>query len=253
MRSSSTRSRDRHRPLGAQQPVERDRALEPVGRIDDEDLVEAVGQIGRLAHVVDGLADGPERRHRDELGLHPPAGGVFRIVQAALERGALGRRQLLEDVGLLVLRQVLQDVDGVVGIELADALGDGLGRQLLEDLLAHRVVDLGERGEVERAAHQLDQARAQLRIERLEEIADVGLVQFADQLGQRSGVAGVDRGDHPLDEVPPQRAVVIAKRRRFRLGRGAVLFIEHAEPRGRVVAGKTPVLRRAMRRGKRMM
>ena len=90
-------------------------------------------------------------RHRDELGLHAPAGRIFRVVQAALQRDALGRRQLLEDLGLVVLRQVFEDVDRVVGIEVAHALGDGLGRQLLEDFLADRVVDLGQRREVERA------------------------------------------------------------------------------------------------------
>ena len=122
---------------------------------------------------------------RDELVLHAPAGGVFRIVEAALERDALDRRQLLEDLGLIFLRQVFQDGDGVVGIELAHALGDGFRRQLFEDLLADGVVDLGQRGEVEIRAHQRDQARAQFRIERLDDGAGVGLVQLADQLAQR--------------------------------------------------------------------
>ena len=71
--------------------------------------------------------------------------------------------------------------DRVVGIELAHALGDGLRRQLLEDFLADGVVDLGQRREVEVAPHQLDQARAQFRVERLDHGADIGLVQVADQ------------------------------------------------------------------------
>ena len=121
---------------------------------------------------------------RDELVLHPPAGGVLRVVEAALERDALDRRQLFEDFGLLLFRQVLQDGDGVVGIELAHAFGDGLGRQLFEDFLADGVVDLGQRREVEVGAHQLDQARAQFRIERLDQRADVGLMQVADELAQ---------------------------------------------------------------------
>ena len=70
----------RHRPARAQQRVERHRALPVLGAVDDVDLVEPVGQIGRLAQVVDRLPDGPVRRHRDELGLHPPAGGIFRII-----------------------------------------------------------------------------------------------------------------------------------------------------------------------------
>ena len=117
---------DRHRPLGAQQAVERDGALQAMGRIDDVEFVEALRQVGGLAHVVDGLPDRPERRHRDEFGLHAPPGGILRVVQDALDRDALGRRQLLEDFGLFLLRQVLDDVRGIIGIELAHAFGNGL-------------------------------------------------------------------------------------------------------------------------------
>ena len=46
---------DRHRPLGAQQAVEGDRPLQALVGIDDVDLPEPIGQIGGLAHVVDGL------------------------------------------------------------------------------------------------------------------------------------------------------------------------------------------------------
>ena len=113
----------------------------------------------------------------------------FRIVEARASATRSRRRQLLEDLGLLVLRQVFQDVDRVVGIELAHALGDGLGRQFLEDLLAHRIVDFGQRREVEVGAHQLDQLRPQIGIERLDQVADIGLVQFADQRAQQARVA----------------------------------------------------------------
>ena len=106
---------------------------------------------------------------------------------------ALGRRHLLEDFGLLLRGQVFEDVGRVVGIEIADALGDGLGGHLFEDFLADRVVDLGQRGEVELAAHQLDKARPQLGIERLDQVAGVGLVQLADQRLQGRGVAAFDR------------------------------------------------------------
>ena len=47
---------DLDRPLGAQQMVERDRAEQMIGGIDDEDLVEAVGQVARSSRmIVDGL------------------------------------------------------------------------------------------------------------------------------------------------------------------------------------------------------
>ena len=121
-------------------------------------------------------------------------------------------RQLLEDLGLLVLRQVFQDVDGVIGIEFAHALGDGFRRQLVEDFLADGVVDLGQRGEVEIRAHQRDQARAQFRIERLDDGAGVGLVQLADQLAQRGAVAASERLDDARRHNPRADALVVARR-----------------------------------------
>ena len=73
---------DLDRALGAQDLVEVDRAEQLEGRIDDENLAEAVGKVLVLAHVVDGLADRPERRHRDEFGLHAPAGASLRDSRA---------------------------------------------------------------------------------------------------------------------------------------------------------------------------
>ena len=220
---------DRNRPLGAQQTIERDHAGQPAVGVDHVDLPEAIRKIGRLAHVVDGLADRPIRPDGDELVLHPPAGGIFRIVQAAPERDALDRRQLFEDLGLILLRQVLQNGDGVVGIELTHALGDGFGRKLFEDLFADGVVDLGQRREVEIGAHQRDQARAQVRIERLENGAGIGLMQFADQLAQQRRVAGLQRPDDLLDIVRAQVSVRVARRNGGQR-HGHVFVVEHAGP-----------------------
>ena len=53
-----------------------------------------------------------------------------------------------------------------------------------EDFLADGIVDFGQRRKIELEAHHLDQPRAELRIERLDQIADIGLVQVADELAQ---------------------------------------------------------------------
>ena len=159
-----------------------DGALPVLVGIDGVDLVEPVGQIGRLAHVVDRLAHGPVRRHRDELGLHPAAGGIFRIQQAALQRLALGRRQLFEDLFLVLLVEALQKFDGVVGFQLANALRDRLRLQFLEDFLADGVVDLVQRREVEIGAGQFDELDAVLGFEGADQVAEIGLVQFRDDL-----------------------------------------------------------------------
>ena len=192
--------------------------------IDHVELEEAVRQVDGLAHVVDGVADRPIRRHGDEFGLHPAPGRGLRIVQDALQLAALLRWQLLEDFGLFLGRQVFEDVGRVVGFEPADALGDGLRRHLFEDFLAHRIVDFGERRIVEFAAHQLDEGRPQLGVERLDQVAGVGLVQVAGQLPQRRRVAALDAGAHAIEEFRPDRAVLVAEH----VGAVMSLVFEHA-------------------------
>ena len=172
--------------------IKRHHAEQLLLRIDHVELVEAVRQVRRLAHVVDGVADRPRGWYGDEFGLHAPPGGAFRILEDALQRGALGRRQLLQDFGLLVLWQVFQNVGRIVGIEIADAFGNRLGRQLFEDFLAHRIFDLGECGEIELAAQQFDEARPQFGIERLDQVAGVGFVKVAAQRTQCAGVVALN-------------------------------------------------------------
>jgi hypothetical protein len=181
------------------------------GLVDHIEFVEPLRQIGGLAHIVDCLADIPLRRHSDEVGLHSPAGGAFRVVEAAGKRDALGRRQLFEDLGAVFGREILQQRDGVVGLQFAHALGDRTRRQFLEDFLAHRVVDFGERGEVEIDAEQFDQARPLLRRERLDQRPKIGLVQVADQLAQIRHIGRLDRRCNRRDEVGADGAIVVAQ------------------------------------------
>ena len=179
-------------------------------------------------------------RARSGISYLPQEPSIFRKltveenILAVLETLPLSAHQrrerleeLIEDFGLLLLRQVLENSDGVVGIELAHAFGDGLRRQLLEDFLADGVVDLGQCGEVEVRAHQRDQARAQRRVERLDDGAGVGLVQLADQFAQRRGVAGIERLDDLLDIVGAQVPVVVARGNGGQR-RGHVFLVEHA-------------------------
>ena len=225
----------RHRTARAQQHVERDRAPPALVGIDHVDLVEPVRQIGRLAHVVDGLADGPMRRHGDDVGLHPPAGGAFRIVEAALDLLALGGRQLFEDLLLVLLVEAFEQFDGVVGFELANALGDRLGLELLEDFLADGVVDLVQRGEVEIRAGQLHEADAVLGVEGRDQVAEIGLVQFGHDLAQERSVRRLDAAGDLLDEFGANFAVFVAHRQPVEhrgVVRGKVLRFGHGRLAG---------------------
>ena len=121
----------------------------------------------------------------------------------------------------------------------------GLRRQFLEDFLAHRVVDFGERGEVEVDAEQFDQARAQVGLERLDQGAVIGLVQIADQSAQGGRVGGIDRLSDLRDEFGADRAVVFAERRRA----GFLSGFPFSHP-GLGDRERAPLVRRALELGK---
>ncbi len=123
-------------------------------RIDDEDLRERLGQVLGVAHEVDDLADRPERRHGHEVGLHQAAGGLFRVEEVALQRGAVALRQLIEDFLLVVRLEASEQVGGVVAVEVADGARQDVVGQRLRDLVAHLLVDLGQHLEVERGAQR---------------------------------------------------------------------------------------------------
>ena len=191
--------------------VERDRAEQMIGGVDHEDFIEAVGQVFRLAHIVDRLPHRPERRHGDEIGLHDAAGRILRIFEAALERETLEMRKLGEDVGLLFLVEVLDEIDRVVGIELLQRLGHLLGRHGLEHLVAHRLVEFGQRRGIEVLAERSDERAALLGTEQLDQIGKVGLVQRKRELAQFRRLALVERGDDGVQELGADSALFVAQ------------------------------------------
>ena len=106
---------------------------------------------------------------------------LFRIVERAAQPDPFGERQLRQDLVLVLLVEVFENVDRVVGIELLHApAAICVVGQAVDDLEADRLVDLGQRGKVEILAEQLDQRAALLRQQRLEQVAEFGLVQVAD-------------------------------------------------------------------------
>jgi len=86
------------------------------------------------------------------------------------------RRQRLQHLGLFLGLQRLQNGDGVVALQLAHAFRERLDRQLLQNIFAGGLADLGERGEIEVGAHQLDQPRPRFVTQQLQQRAKVGFV-----------------------------------------------------------------------------
>ncbi len=177
------------------------------------------------------MPDRPFRRHGDELGLHPPASGIFRIFEAALERIALRWRQLFEDFFLVLLVKALEQFDRVVGLQLAHALRDRLGLEFLEDFLADGVVDFVQRREVEMSAGQLNEADAVVGLERRDQIAEISLMEFRNHGTQERLVGGMNRARDLVDEFAANFAIFCAHRQPVEHGDGGlgnVLIFGHA-------------------------
>jgi len=155
------------------------------------------------------------RRHGDEFGLHPPAGGIFRIFQAALERIAFRLRKLFEDFLLVLLVEALQQLDRIVGLQFANALGNRLRLEFLKDFLADGIVDFVQRREVEIGAGEFHQPWPLVRIERFDQVAEVSLMEFGDNLAQKCGIAALNRPRDPRDEFGTDIAVLVAHRVKF--------------------------------------
>lgn len=153
-----------------------------------------------LTQIVDRLADRPEGRHRNELGLHPAASRLFWIVERPPEPHPLGKRQIVEDFVAIRLIEVFQDVDRIVRGEFLNGSRDLLIRHMLDDVEPDRFIDLGQRREIEIRTHQGHERAALLGLKRFKKIADLGYVKRAELLLQRRGIARLDRPADILDE-----------------------------------------------------
>ena len=114
----------------------------------------------------------------------------------------------------------LQNGYGVVALQIAHALDERLDRKFLQNILAGRFADLGERGEIEVRTHQLDQLGPRFVIEQLQQRADIGFVQRAYEVVRARGVAAGDGLFDARHEIRARLAGLVAKN----LGAGLQFF-----------------------------
>jgi hypothetical protein len=167
-------------------------------------VVELLGQVGLVgAQVVDHLAHGPVLGRVHDLALHQAPGGFLRIGQRLLHRRPVPVVEPLEDRGGLLVLEVLEDVDEVVGIELAHRLHDLLGRQELDDLLAQAPVELRQDLAVDPPRPERQPRRPLTGGDLLQKVGDIGGVQRLHQRVDKRHVPRLDR----VAKLPPQRVV----------------------------------------------
>ena len=196
----------RHGAPAAQQAPERHVAHDLEARVDQEDVVEVVRQVGMGAQIVDGLADRPIFRDRHHLALHQAAGAPLREGQALLDRLAVRERQRFQDRLLLGLVEIGQDLDRVVGLELGQGLARRGWPQGGHHLVADELVEIGQGLGVESRAQRGDDARALVGGQPLQEIGEIGRVQRPGEPGGEVEIAGGDGVADLLDQGVGQRS-----------------------------------------------
>ena len=179
---------------------------------DHEHFPEIGRQVLRRAQIIDDLADLPMFRHRAEVALHQPAGRFLRIAQRFLDRGAVVGLHRLEHRLLLVAVEVLDQRDGVVGLELAGDVRDLLRLHLVEQALADIIVHFREHVGADDPGERLDQAFALVARGELDQVGDVGRVERLDEPARGLVVAGVDRVENLVDEFRAQPVFLVDHR-----------------------------------------
>ena len=135
----------RRRPRGSQQVADRHSAHRLEGRVDHVDVEEQFRQfVGVLAEVVNGLAHRPELRRGHHLALHQAPGSLILVGQGGFDSGAFQLRHGSQNLGSLVILQIVDDVGCIIGVHLADGLGQGGGRHVLQHVLADFTVQFGQ-------------------------------------------------------------------------------------------------------------
>ena len=142
------------------------------------------------------LQPGADRTWRSHLaGMH----GL--ILLARFENRAIGVRQAGENGILLLVIEIDENIDGIVGLELGDELAGIFRVQLFEKLLPHAIVEIGKRIGIERRPEGGDDAFPGLGAEELQKVGEIGRMQRSRKSGDEGGILFGERVAHFLDET----------------------------------------------------
>ncbi|MNE21957.1 hypothetical protein D3C80_1151410 [compost metagenome] len=182
------------------------------------------------------MANRPEWRHSNKLGLHTPTGRAFGIIQRAAKSDPLRKRQLGKNLFPVCVVKVFQNVDSVIRVQLTDTSGDLVIRHLLDDIQTDRLIDLRQGGHVEIVTQQTHQRVALFRQNGFEQIAKFGLVQPCDIFTQEQQITIGDRRTNHRQKIGANRPVfrinIRGFRRSVRVQRLVTIFVQigHCRP-----------------------
>ena len=131
-------------PRRAEQTAKADLADRVAGRIDNKDQIEFGVAEFRASQEIDGLADRPEGRHGDDLALHHPAGRIIRVGKAFLDKDPILGRQGGKNIVDLVLLQLFNDVDRIIGIKIGKLARQRRHAHHIDNLVTRGLAQIGQ-------------------------------------------------------------------------------------------------------------
>ena len=105
---------------------------------------------------------------------------------------------------MIVAVEILDQRDGVVGLELSGDVRDLLRLHLVEQAFADVIVHFRKHVGADDSGERLDQALAFVARGELDQVGDVGRMERLDQLARGLIVARVDRVEDLVDEFRAQ-------------------------------------------------
>jgi hypothetical protein len=172
---------DRDLARRPEDPAQHAGADRMMARIDHVDFPEIRGERLARSQIIDHVAYGPMLWNRDQVALHQAAGRFLREGERFLDRRAVVGIERPEDGALLVLLHVLDDRDGIVGVELAGDDRDFVRLERIDQLVAHPVVHFREHVAVQEIRDRGREIAPLVPVDQLEQVGNVGRVERLDQ------------------------------------------------------------------------
>ncbi len=191
----------RHLAARGQDAPQRGIAHRLHARVDEDHVVELVRQRVCHAQKVDCLPHRPVFGGNHRFALHQTPGGVFGIGHRLFDGHPVGFGQRGQDHALLRCVEVFQNVDDIVGFQIAHRLGQDVARQAFDHLFPDRVRDFREDLAVDLMRPKPDQRAPVRPADLFEKVGDIGGMQGVKKGVDGGRVPGRDRLQHRLDPI----------------------------------------------------
>ena len=196
-------------------------------RIDDKDFPKIGRQILIFAQIINHLAHRPMFGHGDQLPLHQAAGGFLWIGQRLFNGGAIIGRQRAENGALIILLHILNNGDGIVGIEFGGDIGHLFGGQTVDQGFADIIIQLSNNIGINQVRQRPDKIMPRIARRLFDEIGNIRRVQGRDQRARAAIIAHINGGENVSDEFALEVIIFVKLRCHSRFGGAGDVGVAH--------------------------